>query len=792
MLRPIFDLGTAARRGAHLLEPFGRSEVAAQVAGILGGPPDPYLVDSVYDRSEGNAFFVEELLRAVRDGASAAELPPSLRDSLLTRVDRLSAPAQRVLRTAAVAGRWVPERLLAEVAAVPSVQLYATLREAVDAALLAVDGTGRGYAFRHALTRDAVYAELLPGERAELHTAYAEALDRDPELAGQEGSVAATLALHWYAAHDLPRTLAASVRAGREAIIGFAPAEARRHLERALEVWRSVPDAARLAGADQVEVLALTAGAVYDAGDPQRALTLLDRAMTLLGPDPDPERAAVLVEQRASTLRVLGEDGASLDELEAALARLPEQPPTVARAALLNAQANTLLRLNAAERTFDVAREALVAARAVGSRALEASALVTTGSMTSYRHDPGTGEQAIREGLRIALEAGEHATALRAYINLSDALEGSGQHRASAEAAHRGMELAAQVGLTRIFGDFLAGNLVETLVRLGEWNEAGTIATRMFTTGSIGVSAASLREVMGYLAVHSGRTEEALEHVREARKELGDNPEPQFAQALAYIEAEVARAGGALNTAGQLAADGLASGRAWFARYSWPLAWLAARIAADAATSARDRRTSSIDVAPGPDLAALDALCGSVSPAGRAYRAATVAEQARGEARVSVTEWTTAVEAWRIADDAWPMAYCRLRLAEALCAEGDRADAGPVLAAAWQAADRMRAVPLLDDVVALARRARIPLGDEPPPAVDPSAASAPFGLTDREREVLALVAAGRSNGQIAQDLFISPKTASVHVSNILAKLGVTGRVEAAAVAHRLGLVGAES
>jgi DNA-binding CsgD family transcriptional regulator len=71
----------------------------------------------------------------------------------------------------------------------------------------------------------------------------------------------------------------------------------------------------------------------------------------------------------------------------------------------------------------------------------------------------------------------------------------------------------------------------------------------------------------------------------------------------------------------------------------------------------------------------------------------------------------------------------------------------------------------------------------------PSAPAAPFGLTDREREVLRLLADGRSNGQIATALFISPKTASVHVSNILAKLGVSGRVEAAGVAHRLGLAG---
>jgi DNA-binding CsgD family transcriptional regulator len=146
------------------------------------------------------------------------------------------------------------------------------------------------------------------------------------------------------------------------------------------------------------------------------------------------------------------------------------------------------------------------------------------------------------------------------------------------------------------------------------------------------------------------------------------------------------------------------------------------------------------------------------------------------------------VHAWESATDAWPLAYARYRLAEAQLAGEDRADAAVLLREAGRAAEDMGARPLLDDVRALARRARLSLAetaDETPATAE----SVPFGLTDREREVLALVAAGRSNGQIATALFISPKTASVHVSNILAKLGVGGRVEAAAVAHRLGLTG---
>jgi DNA-binding CsgD family transcriptional regulator len=178
----------------------------------------------------------------------------------------------------------------------------------------------------------------------------------------------------------------------------------------------------------------------------------------------------------------------------------------------------------------------------------------------------------------------------------------------------------------------------------------------------------------------------------------------------------------------------------------------------------------------------------TLSPAATAYRAMRTAEGLRGDGAPALAVWRDVVAAWEAAGDVWPLAYARFRLAEACCAEGARDAAAEPLGAAVRTLAALDARPLLDDAVALAQRARIPLdGDaavEPAPPRD----DVPFGLTEREREVLALVAAGRTNGQIAAALFISPKTASVHVSNILAKLGVTGRVEAAGVAHRLGLV----
>ena len=218
-----------------------------------------------------------------------------------------------------------------------------------------------------------------------------------------------------------------------------------------------------------------------------------------------------------------------------------------------------------------------------------------------------------------------------------------------------------------------------------------------------------------------------------------------------------------------------------------PLIWLGARITSDEAVRARDRHEEPVVVVDTHvPTAHLTSYVGTSSPAAKAYRAMTVAEQLRGQGKPAVAEWQEALIAWEEAGDLWPLTYTRYRLAEALCGTGDRAIAADLLREAARVGGRLGAQPLLDDVLALARRARIDL-ETPGETASPAPESVPFGLTDREREVLALVAAGRSNGQIAAALFISPKTASVHVSNILAKLGVSGRVEAAAVAHRLGL-----
>jgi DNA-binding CsgD family transcriptional regulator len=771
---------------------FDRDEVAAQLGAIFAAEPASDLVDVVFDRSGGNAYLVEELAGVMDDGDLTA-LPPSLRDVLLSRVDSLSAGAQRLLRIAAVAGRSVPERLLAELAGGGNAGFYAGLREAVESHLLVVDRTGRGYAFRHALTRDAVYEDMLPGERGSLHAAYGEALTREPGLAGDAAAVPAALAHHWYAALDLPRALPASVAAARHALTSFAPAEAQRHLERALEIWPRVPDAEQRTEMDHAELAALAGEAAYQAGAMDRAGSLLDQALAELPAAGDAVRRALVLDRRARAVRDSGDEDDAIRTLEQALALLPADQVTRAHAVVLSSLAASLMRTGDMERARGLAGRAVQAARATGSLQEEAEASITLGLVRCYLTASGEGLDDLRAGLALVDGFGAPATALRAYVNLSDVLELAGRHDEAAQAAREGMTLADRVGLARSTGCYLAGNLAESLLRLGRWNEVDQLTTQALNMLPEGIFAATLLQLRAELAAMSGRYADALTDLRATRQALGQSNDAQFVKALLYAEALTAHGRGDLGTARRLAADGLVSDiSAQYARYVWPLTWIAMRIEADEATLARDRREDvpAHVVERCQELArSAKALDGRMSLA-RGYHALVTAEHARAAGQDESPAWSAAADTWRQSGEPYPLAYALLRLAEVTAAAGDRASASRDVRQAHALAQQLGAIPLADEAVALARRARLSL-DEAGPAIiaGPGDPLARFGLTEREREILLLLAAGQSNPQIARALFISAKTASVHVSNILTKLGVTGRVEAAAVAHRLGVIG---
>jgi DNA-binding CsgD family transcriptional regulator/tetratricopeptide (TPR) repeat protein len=796
-LRPLLSSWERVRSVDHIeLRRFGRGEVAAQLAAILGGAPSPVVAEEVFDRSGGNAYLVEEVAGVIRDGGDPGDLPPSLRDVLLSRVDAVSPAARRLLRTASVAGRVVPDRLLAEVAGMDESDLFAALREAVENHLLLVDHTGHSYAFRHALTRDAVYDDMLPGERGRLHAAYGEALEGDRALAEDAAAVPALLAHHWYAALDLPRALPATIEAATSATASYAPAEALRHLERALEIWPRVADAGQRTGLDLVEVNRLAAEAAYRAGAVGRSLSLLDAALAGLPPGVDPVRQALLLERRGHTL-LDASPAEAVAALEQALALLPPEPATRAHATVLSTLARALTHVADMRASADMATRAVAAARAAGAKDVEAHAFITLSAASTYLGPSDSGLDSVRKGLRLALDIDAPAIATGGYINLSDALEFLGRHEEAAQTAAEGLDLARRAGLIRSEGLYLLMNQAEPLLRLGRWAEAERVLTQGLAVMPEGVFVGGLELWRAELAAMRGHLDEAAAALRAARRALGDTADIQFLQLMHYSGALIALGQGDRPGTRDSVAAGLASRPTlWGSRYAWPLLWLGMRLEADEAALARDRREQipAVSQQRRLELAALTEDLPASTPAAAGYQALTAAEQARAAGSGGPGPWSAAVTAWRSAGEPYPLAYALLRLAEAHMAADDRDAAAAAVQESYATADRLGAEPVAAEAAGLARRARLGLGPATPGAVqaEPAARTATadelarFGLTNREREVLVLLAAGRSNPEIARALFISAKTASVHVSNIMAKLGVSRRVEAAAVAHRLG------
>ena len=771
------------------LDRFRRDEVAAQLAAILTAEPGPGLTDLIFDRSDGNAYLVEELIGVVRRGGDPSKLPPSLADVLLSGVDSLSPATRGLLQTVSVAGRGVPGPLLARVAGLEEPALFAALREAVDGHQLVIDESGRGYVFRHALTRDAVYSDMLPAERVLVHAAYGEVLTENPELAGDDIAVPAALAHHWYAAQDLARALPASISAG-QAMASYAPAEAQRHLERALEIWPRDP-AARPNGLDQAELTCLAADAAYRAGALDRSLALFDRAVADMPAEQDPVRRALTMERRALVLRDMGRGAEAIAQLERALALLPPDPVSHGHAVILATLASALLRASEWKVAADAAQRAIAAARASMARKEEADASISLGSQRSYQEATEDGPEMLRSGLALALTLNVPVTALRGYVNLSDVLEFRGRHAEAAQVAREGLVLARRVGMTRMMGSLLAGNLAMSLLKLGQWAEADELVAQTLALAPEAVFVANLLLLRAERGAMSGRYGDSEADLGAARQALGETPEAQFVQHISYIAALLAIGREDRAAARPIIDEYLPQTLTGAARHAWPLLWLGTRIEADEAVLARDRGepVSSQSRERSEVLAGWAAELVTMAVPAHGYRALIAAERARALGGDEPPHWMAAVAAFETAGEPYPLAYAWLRLAEVYAMAGQRSAAARAAMQAQVTAGRIGADPIAAEVAALARRAR--LTPDGLPGGDATAAEAPvdglarFGLTSREREVLGVLAQGRSNREIARTLFISPKTVSVHVSSILAKLGVASRVQAATVAARL-------
>ncbi len=424
------------------LRPLPDADVTRLVRALEARPLPDATVRRIVERAEGNAFYAEELVAAA--GTPATGVPSGLADVLLIRVEQLSETAQRVLRTAAVAGRRVHHEVLREAVGLPEDELEPALREAVGRQLL-VAGEGGTYSFRHALAREAVYADLLPGERARLHGAFARLL----AWRGPRAETAAERAHHHRESHDPARALAASLEAADHAQRLGAPAEELRHLETALDLWPAVGAEGLPEGtpADPVTLTLRASAAAAHAGELHRAVALTRSALADLGRDADLELAARVRYTLAGNLLRVDSLAAAFAHSSEALAMIPGEPasPTWVWAAATHVM--TARQVGENDTALSVAHRALAAAERLGMADAQADLLISVVGLEEFSRHSAEGRERLTRARELAREAGNAAVELRALYNLAMGAHEAGELEACLPLLTEGLDRARRAGL---------------------------------------------------------------------------------------------------------------------------------------------------------------------------------------------------------------------------------------------------------------------------------------------------------------------------------------------------------
>ncbi|MDC5696205.1 AAA family ATPase [Intrasporangium calvum] len=768
------------------LAPLTDAAVGEIVGGIEGVPEDAQTMREITRRAEGNPFFAEELAASAVAGH---QVNGGLGRVLRARVERLDEIAQSVVRAVSLKGdRFIGHELLARIMDLPEPELDAAIAQAVEHHVLETSWPP-AYTFRHALLGETAAEALLPGERLRLHKRYAAVLAECPHLAP-----ASELARHAAASGDLRAAVAASRAAAEAAMDVGGPQEALLHLELALS-WLAEDAAER----DDVTIRASEAATA--AGDILRAVRLLRDAIDHPGPGQRDDVRAELLARYATLSRMLDLPVQGLDLTTTAVDLLPAEE-TPRRVLVLIAHIQQLVdagALDAAVRTGD---EVMAMAERLGLR----ESLLE-----------------IRTILTRVIEAQQDLDAVEAYLqSLLAAVKGTDRliqlrltHQLAA-VAHRRGDLAGALAhydegtriARRLHQEWAPWGLDCRLLsgltayELGDWDG---VRSRLSVASKVTPQPArALFEAAG-LAVSAGRGEAAPPGRLSALREWW------YVDGMAVVLTvmpgiDLLGEAGDLTGLLEIACEAAQTlDKAWgkyhaSVRLAALVAGQAASLAPRAQPELRERSVRTVEdlqrradqlVAKvirkyqGDDWEPTDVevLRDSSTEtwawakrlrAERSRLAWTLGQGELPDVEEMVIAWRESVEAFERLGHVYEAARSRARLAAALHAAGREVESRQVADSAREVAERLRARPLLAELEALAR---------PMPA-----AAVAAELTPRELEVLALVSRGLSNGQIGKQLYISTKTVSVHVSNLLAKLGASGRTEAAAIARDRALV----
>jgi tetratricopeptide (TPR) repeat protein len=693
------------------LASFSREELATHLGDIRGSPPTVDIVDRIFAWSEGNAFFAEELFAADVE-QERFPLPERLRDIILARFETLSEDAKVALRVVAAAGGRVRHLLVAAAAQIPEQALLPALRETVERHFLVADAESSTYIFRHALVRETIYSDLLPGELINLHSAIARVLSEDPSLDGEPDPLAAAeLAHHWVCAGNIPRALDASVQAGRSAARIYGFAEAHRQMERALQLWPRVPSTARKLDLPFSQLLEEASEYALWAGDIDRSVTLVREALSNVDPSDEPARAGMLQYRLGRSLYRSGDVGGSLAAHEASNDLFRDQPDSAEKARVMGGYAGALMiagRYSESRRQSEVA---VAMAETVGALPEKGYALNSLGVSLTLEGYPNKGINALREAKTIAEKKQDYADVSRAHTNLSFALEKAGMVEEAAKEALQGLESVKKFD-AEMASAYLLLNAADLLFLLGRWKEVDNLLSsdpRLETSNSFGPW---LHTIRANLAMGMGRFDEAQDHLEIASKEKLRDAGADAIGPLQACMAELAIWRNDYSAALSAVREGLRLLAEREAGYlAIVLCALGLRAQADEATRSRDAGTNLTEDAEQPngmtlltqarDIAQNVTTSRLVLPESQAWLRVCEAEYMRLHRHSDPDLWEAAAELWITINQPYRGAYTLWRQAEALIACNAVDDAVPILRQSYEIAERIGAKPLREQLDSL-------------------------------------------------------------------------------------------